>query len=38
MHWVAAMPEITPLFTGLQDDNMPFGLPVIFRRQGRVTG
>ena len=24
------MPEITPLFTGLQDDNMPFGLPVYF--------
>ncbi len=30
MHWVAAIPEITPIFGELQDDTMPFGLPVYF--------
>ena len=30
MHWVAAIPEITPIFPSLQDDAMPFGLPVYF--------
>ncbi len=30
MHWVAAIHEITPIFSELQDDAMPFGLPVYF--------
>jgi dTDP-4-amino-4,6-dideoxygalactose transaminase len=30
MHWVASIPEITPIFTELQADNMPMGLPVYF--------
>ena len=30
MDWVSAIPEITPIFPELQEDNMPFGLPVYF--------
>jgi dTDP-4-amino-4,6-dideoxygalactose transaminase len=30
MHWVASIPEITPIYAELQADNMPFGLPVYF--------
>lgn len=30
MNWVSSIPEITPIFPDLQEDNMPFGLPVYF--------
>ncbi len=30
MDWVSAIPEIRPIFPELQEDNMPFGLPVYF--------
>jgi dTDP-4-amino-4,6-dideoxygalactose transaminase len=34
MHWVSEIPEITPIFSVLQADNMPFGLPVYFSPGG----
>lgn len=30
MNWVSSIPEISPIFPALQEDNMPFGLPVYF--------
>jgi hypothetical protein len=36
MNWVASIPEITPIFGELQDDTMPFGLPVYFPLGGGV--
>jgi hypothetical protein len=35
LDWVAAIPEITPIFPALQADNMPFGLPVYFSGAAR---
>jgi dTDP-4-amino-4,6-dideoxygalactose transaminase len=35
MNWVASIPEITPVFAELQEDNMPFGLPVYFAGTSR---
>ncbi len=31
MNWVAGIPEIKPIYATLQEDNMPFGLPVYFQ-------
>jgi dTDP-4-amino-4,6-dideoxygalactose transaminase len=31
MEWVAAIPEIKPIYRELQPDNAPFGLPVYFQ-------
>ena len=30
MNWVSSISEVTPIFPELQEDNMPFGLPVYF--------
>ncbi len=35
MEWVASIPEISPIFTQLQADNSPFGLPVYFKGVSR---
>ena len=34
---VATMPEITPIFPSLQEDNMPLGLPIYFNGVSRDT-
>lgn len=35
MDWVSAIPEITPIFRELQEDNLPLGLPVYFKGADR---